>query len=363
MLEYGSHWWHETSSQCSIIKMQQKHIGWHVLALHWMHSYPKKENAIHGKSGSSFDIWLWGGAGCWWSLGARVDRGAASLHLMFAQCWVLLHDCHFVYRNTGLMPLRVWHVQLAISYLRYLLQLPCHHYTYAALQETKDLLRGGCPSWIGDLNWAIEHLPSLTIWNVHTEDMDCRQLEDLKRTLWETCDDILQNVIETSSKCVLLWGCLEMDEDGKCKQIIWKLCHYLMIIHVPAHRKAFTSLMLLNHPLAVERLRWREWYWETVPHLWCLCHFCCMEVEDEPHVLLVCDTNMALVDLWQAFKWDVQVLVPVLQWKADCFQQLPDLLHDPHITGCLAKYISNVFDIFNSEPMFVAPPYIYLPAV
>ncbi|KAF8225606.1 hypothetical protein L208DRAFT_1380563 [Tricholoma matsutake] len=93
---------------------------------------------------------------------------------------------------------------------------------------------------------------------ISEEDMDCRQLEDLKRTLRETCDDILQNVIETSSKCVLLWGCLEMDEDGKCKQIIWKLCHYLMIIHVPAHRKAFTSLMLLNHPLAVERLRWRE---------------------------------------------------------------------------------------------------------
>jgi hypothetical protein len=107
-----------------------------------------------------------------------------------------------LFTETGLMPLRVRRAQLAISYLKYLLQLPCCHYAYAALQETKNLLRGGYPSWIGDLNWAIQHLPSLAMRSVRTEDMDCEQLEELRMTLQDACDDVLQNVLESSSLVV-----------------------------------------------------------------------------------------------------------------------------------------------------------------
>ena len=39
-----------------------------------------------------------------------------------------------------------------------------------------------------DLNWAIEHLPSLGLQNMHTEDMDFEQLEGLRRGLQEACD-------------------------------------------------------------------------------------------------------------------------------------------------------------------------------
>jgi hypothetical protein len=111
---------------------------------------------------------------------------------------------------------------------------------------------------MGDLNWVIEHLPSLGMQNVHTEDMNCEQLENLKSSLQSACDRVLQNVIETSFKCALLHGRLETGEDGKCTQIIRKLCHYLTMVQVPAHQKAFTSIMFLNHPLAMERLRWQE---------------------------------------------------------------------------------------------------------
>jgi hypothetical protein len=163
-----------------------------------------------------------------------------------------------LFTETGLMPLRVRRAQLAISYLIHLLQLPHCHYTYAALQESKTLLQGGCPSWMGDLNWVIEHLPSLGMQNVHMEDMNCEQLENLMSSLQSACDRVLQNVIETSSKCALLHGHLETGEDGKRTQIIRKLRHYLTMVQVPAHQKAFASIMFSNHPLAMERLRWRE---------------------------------------------------------------------------------------------------------
>ena len=55
---------------------------------------------------------------------------------------------------------------------------------------------------------------------MHTEDMNCEDLENLKTSLQDTCDRVLQNVIENSSKCVLLHGHLETDDDGKRQQII-----------------------------------------------------------------------------------------------------------------------------------------------
>ena len=121
--------------------------------------------------------------------------------------------------------------------------------------------------------------------------------------------------------------------------------------------------MLSNHPFAVERLRWWERYRETVPHLWHLCRYCRREVEDKVHALLVCDANTTLMDLRQVFKRDIQGLVLDFHCKVDSFQQLTDLLHHPEITSRVAKYIYNVCDVFNSVPMFVPPPYMYLPAV
>jgi len=67
-----------------------------------------------------------------------------------------------------------------------------------------------------------------------------------------------------------------------------------------------------------------------------------------------------LLELRQPFKRDVQVLVPDFQWNANYFQQLTELLHDLRITARFAKYVYNVFDVFNSAPMFVPPGIAYM---
>ena len=67
----------------------------------------------------------------------------ADIQLLFIQCLLGVRSHSMIatlFMETGLMPLRVQHVQFAISYLMHLLQLPHCHYAYAALQESKELL-------------------------------------------------------------------------------------------------------------------------------------------------------------------------------------------------------------------------------
>jgi hypothetical protein len=77
-----------------------------------------------------------------------------------------------------------------------------------------------------------------------------------------------------------------------------------------------------------------------------LCRFCHREVEDEVHALLVCDADAALLDLRVVFKQDIHALIPNFQRKSDRFELLTDLLRNPHVAVCLAKYIYDVLNVF-----------------
>src|ERR1700722_9263264 len=118
-----------------------------------------------------------------------------------------------LFMETGILPLRFRRATLAIGYLIYLLQLPHSHYAYAALQESKALLLAGVPCWIGDLNWVIGHLPGQYL-QIHVETMSHTELLNLQKDLVHTCDRVLQSLVDSSPKCVLLRGWLEIDGNG-----------------------------------------------------------------------------------------------------------------------------------------------------
>jgi hypothetical protein len=58
------------------------------------------------------------------------------------------------------MPIRGRRILLVLRYLGYLLQLPPTHYTRIALKSAQHLLQLGHPSWLTDLQWAMDHLPT-----------------------------------------------------------------------------------------------------------------------------------------------------------------------------------------------------------
>jgi exonuclease III len=268
-----------------------------------------------------------------------------------------------LFTETGILPLRFRRAKLAIGYLIYLLRLPHSHYAYAALQESKSLLLAGFPCWLGDLNWVIGHLPGqISPISFHVENMSSEELQSLQDNLDRTCDRFLQDFVDSSPKCRLLRGRLETTENGHRRvHMTRKLRHYLSTPLVPAHRRAFTSIMLSTHALAVERLRYQERYRAPVPHAWRLCRFCGLEVEDEVHVLLKCDARSDLLALRALFRQDVARVIGDLPWTQDLLAVLVVLLHDQRLTVCMAKYIYVVLEIFGSAPIFIPSPYAYLP--
>ncbi|KAJ7074117.1 hypothetical protein C8F01DRAFT_8849 [Mycena amicta] len=64
-----------------------------------------------------------------------------------------------LYSELGVYPLRVRRLELALSYLRYLLKLPQSHLARKALAEADRLRCSGHSSWLGDLHWAMSSFP------------------------------------------------------------------------------------------------------------------------------------------------------------------------------------------------------------
>ena len=268
-----------------------------------------------------------------------------------------------LFTETGLLPLRFRRVILAIGYLVYLEGLPVGHYAYGALQESKSLLRNGFSCWIADLNWVISHLPGGLASGTDVATMDIPQLLSLQKAIVRHCDAHLTDALMGSTKCYLLKGRLELGADGGPLKVVRKLRQYLVLPVIPAHRRAFTSILFSTHGLAVERLRWRERYRDPVPREWCLCRFCRANVEDEVHALLECEGDIShpLGPLRDALRMEVDVLVPDFAWHSDSLTLLLRLLHDSQLPVPVAKYVYDVLAVFYSVPMYVPAPYLYSP--
>ena len=84
-------------------------------------------------------------------------------------------------------------------------------------------------------------------------------------------------------------------------------------------------------------------------------------MEDEVHVLLQCEARIDLVMLQAVFQQDVDSIVGGLAWVPDLLQQLKIILHDQRLTERVARYIYVVLGIFSSVPMYIPPPYTYMP--
>ncbi|KAJ7124457.1 hypothetical protein C8R44DRAFT_619990 [Mycena epipterygia] len=76
------------------------------------------------------------------------------------------------------------------------------------------------------------------------------------------------------------------------------------MVSIPSHRKALTRLLLSDHTLSVERLRYPARYRLAIPREEPLCRFCRAAVEDEAHALLNCNGLALLTDLRTCFLAD-----------------------------------------------------------
>ncbi|KAJ6529072.1 hypothetical protein DFH09DRAFT_934978, partial [Mycena vulgaris] len=101
-------------------------------------------------------------------------------------------------------------------------------------------------------------------------DLTVAVCEALGKAVYISAMRDLQLDVNQSTRLYLLHGRLEPLEEDPPKAITTILRHYLVLVVNSAHCKALTRRLVSQHPLAVERLRYKKRYHREVAprHLW-----------------------------------------------------------------------------------------------
>ncbi|KAJ7190574.1 hypothetical protein GGX14DRAFT_604029 [Mycena pura] len=240
-----------------------------------------------------------------------------------------------LYTETGQTPIKIRRLLRALSRLRYLLTLPLTEDCIVrdALLDSFSLYCSGKASWVGDICFD--------------------ELSDDDSVL----DADLQNDIDSFERTHLLKNRVERIDEGEGRSrlglVTRRRRHYLDVV-VPAHRKAITRLILSDHNLSVERLRYPGRYRAAAPRHLRLCRFCRGAVEDEAH---------ALLPLRERFLRDIMDDVGGFdhKWAADKpYEFLRFLLSSRKIVLRLAKFVADTLAVYGSHPRYL-PATLYLP--
>lgn len=137
--------------------------------------------------------------------------------------------------------------------------------------------------------------------------------------------------------------------------------HYLHV-RVPAHRKAITRLLVSDHNLSIERVRYALRYREAIPREWRLCGFCRDAVEDETHALMICQApSRDLGEVREEFLTELFQSVPALAssyTSKSSKEFLVEMVHQKKHAGLIAKFVFTTYrfkDPYNDIPF----PYFY----
>lgn len=122
------------------------------------------------------------------------------------------------------------------------------------------------------------------------------------------------------------------------------------------HRKALAGLILSNHPLAIERLRWRN---VVPPREQRLCRLCKGAVETPEHALLECPHQETttkrrewLFEVHQACPSLITTLIA--NSRLGAVAQLKALIAERTTINLLARYATDILDIYDQYPMVLS---------
>ncbi|KII94046.1 hypothetical protein PLICRDRAFT_36277 [Plicaturopsis crispa FD-325 SS-3] len=262
-----------------------------------------------------------------------------------------------LFTETGVLPIKFRRIILALTYARYLVNLPGRRFARAAFLDSVSLAASGTPCWLGDLRLALTSLPTPV--SLPDERLTVLGIESAVEEVEKSGARWLQDCLWNSPKPWLLHSRLEKAADGTFVGVPLKLRHYLLV-PITRHRKALTRLLTGDSPLAIERGRWPERDRMRIPREWRLCRFCRTEVEDECHALLECAANAALVNVRRGFVMDVQRIAPAWAAANDGLP-LADLLigltRERTLTKRLGMFVWDVYEVFATTIMYVPPQF------
>ncbi|KAF8998486.1 hypothetical protein BDZ89DRAFT_1000036, partial [Hymenopellis radicata] len=203
-----------------------------------------------------------------------------------------------LFTELGLLPLHFRRVTMALRLLRELLDSPESELAKLTLDVCVDLHSGKHGSWLGDIQWAVDHLPRPLGMDDVPEILklppDVRtysaiQVDEMIKEVTHIAKTGLQLQIDSSYRTYLLWNRLEpLPPPNKPAHRVIFVRHYLRL-RVTKHRKALTRLLLSDPPLALEQLRRADRYHPFVPRDERLCRLCGSSIESPEHAILLCE--------------------------------------------------------------------------
>ncbi|KAJ7162220.1 hypothetical protein C8R46DRAFT_904152 [Mycena filopes] len=259
-----------------------------------------------------------------------------------------------LFTETGQMPIHIRRLLLVLGRLKYMVGVEPSRVVHAALLDSIALLRAGKAGWASDLVIMLGRLPT----PVHVGADDLLSVDSVNSIISRVssaADADLQRDIDTMVKTHLLRNRVELGEDKSLTLITRRLRHYLVMVAVPAHRKAMTSLLLGDHNLSSERLRYPARYRDAVPREYRLCRFCRAGVEDEVHALFDCVHEPGLVQLRSDFLDSLALRDPVVWASYGVLRNYDFMLRlvaSRKAVELFAKYIFCILNVFQNTPRF-----------
>ncbi|KAF5345768.1 hypothetical protein D9758_011866 [Tetrapyrgos nigripes] len=258
--------------------------------------------------------------------------------------------------ETTIRPIHVHHVILALSYLKYLFELPPDKYPHVALNLLLALHANNISCWLSDLDLVICCLP-------HPPDLPKLQLPPNNLLSPASIDELIKDVKSYSSKFLLgqinsfsrlslLRNRIEPtdpDSDSSPSSPVLCLRHYLL--HTPhhRHRKSLTRLLCDNvspwifhcSPGRTPRDG------DDIPSK--LCRFCKLSYETPEHVLVQCLHLPQITTLCSVFLLSIQLNPLSSQSNLHSFELLKCWIFDWNLVATTAEFIHNAFIIWKDR--------------
>ncbi|EJD35084.1 hypothetical protein AURDEDRAFT_75611 [Auricularia subglabra TFB-10046 SS5] len=257
-----------------------------------------------------------------------------------------------LYSETGIAPIRYRRADLAIRMLGYALQQPEDSLVHCALRDSLNLALTGARSWYGDLMKTLELLPKPVHISFRTS---VDEVEAARRRLDAAMKDFVADAVASNVKLNLLVGRPNPRrgaEESWGSAPIMELRSYLRVVRIPEHRDALTKLLLSEHDLGVERLRYVD-----VAHDLRLCRFCLLAVETPAHALFACNGSQELSALRRQFYEDLAAMKEHEGLHSIRILELDKAIQHFACTETtlpmFARFVRGVFRCFDSLPLHV----------
>ncbi|KAJ7484008.1 hypothetical protein B0H11DRAFT_1723100, partial [Mycena galericulata] len=158
----------------------------------------------------------------------------------------------------------------------------------------------------------------------------------------------------SSTRLYMLHERLEPLEDEPAKKITSILWHHLEIVANARHRKALTRLLVSQHPLAVERMRYKSRYHrEIIPRDRRCCRFGCEAVATVEHAMFFCQGSEDLNVCRATFISGMRTCGPRIDGitPESATNILKALIFRRDTVCQIAKFAFKVFAFFDATPM------------